>query len=93
MSNSQDISTQHNHKSLELRLPGGLRHFTYWVAIFVIGQALQRAFLTSWQQGAYNTLDTAWANAALLFGVVILWFFIKWGMGYKSYHSGQDELA
>ncbi len=60
--------------------PAGLRHFVYWTSIFVVAQAMQLAFLTSWQQGGYSLLDTAWANAALLFGVVLLWFFCKWAM-------------
>lgn len=76
------------HRELGVAFPVGLRHFVYWVAIFVVAQAMELAFLTSWQQGGYTTLQTAWANAALLFGVVLLWFFIQWAMGYnKTEHS------
>ncbi len=88
MSHSQDMSTEHN-RSFEHTLPGGLRHFTYWVAIFVVAQAMELAFLTSWQQGGYTALQTAWANAALLFGVVLLWFFLKWAMGKSHAHRAQ----
>ncbi len=60
-----------------LWFPAGLRHFVYYVAIFTVAQALEYAFLTSWEQGGYSTIDTVWANAALLLGVVLLWFFCK----------------
>ncbi len=80
-SHSQQLDISGNAlKDGSLLFPVGLRHFVYWAAIFVVAQAMELAFLTSWQQGGYDTLTTAWANAALLFGVVLLWFAIKYAM-------------
>jgi hypothetical protein len=75
---SQQIRPMHDKLGDMMYFPAGLRHFVYWMSIFIVAQAMELAFLTSWQQGGYTALQTAWGNAALLFGVVLVWFFFKW---------------
>ncbi len=88
-------STDMNHDNAIplIAIPYGLRHFVYWTAIFVVAQAMYLAFLTSWQQGGYSTLDTAWANAMVLFGFVLLWFFLMWiTRGKRARHSNREMM-
>ncbi len=60
------------------QVPVGLRHWVYWVGIFLVAQALQVAFLTSWQQADLTQLQIVWSNAIVLLGAALLWFLFKW---------------
>jgi hypothetical protein len=51
---------------------GALRKFLWLVSAIVIGQAVYAALLASWQEGHYSSIATAWANAGLLLGIMLL---------------------
>ena len=58
---------------------GALTTFLYWVSAIVIGQAVYAALLASWQEGHYTAIATAWANAGLLLGVMlVVWMIYCW---------------
>ncbi len=60
-------------------VPAYVYTFLYLMWAIVCAQAIYAALLASWQEGHYNNITTAWSNAALIFGVVILvWIAARW---------------
>jgi hypothetical protein len=77
----QSFSSQAISKQVDAVGPGW---FFYLVAAVVLAQALEFAFVVSWQQTGWGALQVAWANAGVLLGVCLLWFLFWWAWKYSS---------